>query len=947
MNGFIALLLLQLAAVAPNGTPPVGEVSEQIQREAPEAGKTVQATDGRSAVTAAAVDASTAIGEAEATAAPAADAREEGKLASGPEEISQDHLRWLQEVQLLITEEERKSFLTLARDYQRDAFIRSFWRSRDPYPDTARNELRYRWEERVELARRKLGNVVDRRARVLLLNGEPVLRCARMGSELQPFRSEIWFYRYSDRYSDQFALIFFRNPGARDWELWEPWKAQAGRGQGVQGRNDASVRSPSGRRGGRTGRRGGGGDFDLSGGTGAQIAGRPTGERPGNSISPRVLRGIFGAEIPETCAEASGAASKLIQSKCVRGSCLEYTSLLMRIQTAPTPPNREWLPTFTSFSTEVPMGIETFEAALGLGFPGWYGQRTIFEGVLTVPLSEVSATELGGHRAYNFVLNGEVLRGKELFEHFRYQFNVPATSVDGVAMPLVFQRYLRAGDYTLILRLEDLSNGRFYRTERALSVPTADKTSALSGLNAIDPETARLLEEANAAIAAGESSIRIVKPLGELITGLMRFDTQVIGDTIDKVVFSLDGRPILTKAEPPYSVELDLGLLPRLLTLGATGLDANGKEVASDELIVNAGGYRFVVRLIEPKRGGQFSGAVRARATVEVPEGEALERVEFYLNEELVTTLYGPPLVQTILLPNDEIAYVQVVAYLTNGESVEDAAWINAPGFIDDVDVQFVELYTLVLDKDRRPVKYLTEADFAVREDGVPQEIRRFETVQNRSIRAAILLDTSASMEANLTTAQQAALAFFEQTIEPRDRLGLITFSDRPRLAVKFTNDLAAFGGGLAGLKCEGGTALYDSLIYSLFYFDGVQGQRALLVISDGEDERSRYGFEEALEYAQRAGVTIYTIGIDLARRETGIRRRLNRLASETGGRGFFIDSINELEDVYRVIQEELRSRYLIAYQSTNSERDDRFRGVEVDVSGRGLEASTLRGYFP
>jgi hypothetical protein len=92
--------------------------------------------------------------------------------------------------------------------------------------------------------------------------------------------------------------------------------------------------------------------------------------------------------------------------------------------------------------------------------------------------------------------------------------------------------------------------------------------------------------------------------------------------------------------------------------------------------------------------------------------------------------------------------------------------------------------------------------------------------------------------------------------------------------------------------------------------------------------------------------VTIYTIGIDLARREAGVRRKLSRLAEETGGRGFFIESVDELTAVYDVIQQELRSRYLIAYQSTNSSGEG-FRAVEVDIARRGLEATTLRGYFP
>ena len=875
---------------------------------------------------------------AKPTADLAADSQTEGGGAAPrppKEEISKDHLRWLRDVELLITEEERQAFLGLVREYQRNAFIRTFWHSRDPYPDTARNELRSRWDARADIARKLFGTLQGVRSRVLLLNGEPVLRCRQVGTATDRAKKEYWFYDYSERETRKFALIFYYDIQRRRWQLsnWstDPRFGFTGPTLRPKKETGASSRGVSDPRGNQ---------FELQRGF------TEPRNQPGTTLSDKVARKLFSTQIPEDCLDAQGSAAEIIRDIGRRGA-YAYQTVLEKIMTPPAPPNREWLPTFISFSTEVPEGGDTFESSLSVGFPGWYGQRTIFEGVLFVPLNEVEPSELGGHRVYNFVLNGEVLRGKELFEHFRYRFDIPASSVSTARIPLVFQRYLRAGDYTLVLRLEELATGRFHRQELPLSVPTAEQTTALAGLATTDPETARLLEEANAAIAAGETSVRLVKPLGEMLTGLMRFDTQVIGEQVDRVVFSLDDQAILTKTEPPYSVELDLGLLPRLLTLRAAALDSAGNEVASDELVINAGGYRFVVRLVEPRRGGQFSSAVRVRATVEVPEGESLDRLEIFLNEDRMATLYDKPWVHTLLLPNQEIAYVRAVAYLTSGDQVEDAAFINAPGLVEDVDVQFVELYTLVLGRDHRPVTNLRKEDFLVRENGVPQEIRRFETVKNRSIRAAILLDTSASMEENLDTAQQAALAFFEQTVEPRDRLGLITFSDRPHLAVKFTSDLATFAGGLAGLKCEGGTALYDSVIYSLFYFDGVQGQRALLVISDGEDERSRYGFEETLEYARRAGVTLYTIGIDLARREKGIRRRLTRLAEETGGRGFFIDSIEELAEVYQVIQEELRSRFLIAYQSTDSETDNRFRAVEVEVEGRGLEATTLRGYFP
>ena len=296
-------------------------------------------------------------------------------------------------------------------------------------------------------------------------------------------------------------------------------------------------------------------------------------------------------------------------------------------------------------------------------------------------------------------------------------------------------------------------------------------------------------------------------------SGLERFDTLTTGPDISEVEFALDGKPILRKNRPPFSVELDLGQVPRTRTLTATAYDAAGHEVASDQALLNASAHRFSIRLIEPRRGKHYQSSLRAEAQVEVPEDSSLDRVEFYLNETLVATLYQEPFTAADrrCLPESQIAYVRAVAYLTDGNSTEDLVFVNAPENLEEVDVQFVELYTTVVDRSKHPVSDLPRDAFAVAEDGVPQKLVRFEQLQNLPIHVAVLLDTSASMEPSLDVARQAALGFFQQAITPRDRAALIPFNDQPTLAVKMTNRIEDLAGGLAGLKAERGTSLYDS----------------------------------------------------------------------------------------------------------------------------------------
>jgi Ca-activated chloride channel family protein len=266
---------------------------------------------------------------------------------------------------------------------------------------------------------------------------------------------------------------------------------------------------------------------------------------------------------------------------------------------------------------------------------------------------------------------------------------------------------------------------------------------------------------------------------------------------------------------------------------------------------------------------------------------------------------------------------------------------------MENLEIQFVELFITVLDKDKHPVMGLEMDDFRIFEDGQAQEPRRFEKVTNLPIHAGILLDVSASMDEKLSTALKAALGFLEEAVTPKDRATIVTFNDHPNLAVKFTNDMPTLASGLAGLRAERGTALYDSIIFSLYYFNGIKGQRALILLSDGDDQHSRFLWEDAIEYSRRAGVSIYSIGLTLGKKGGNAKKKLIKLAQETGGRSFFINDVNELPEVYRIIQEELRSRYFIAYQSTNTADDLGFRTVEVELDKSGLEAKTLRGYYP
>ncbi|HEY4597639.1 MAG TPA: GWxTD domain-containing protein, partial [Thermoanaerobaculia bacterium] len=556
--------------------------------------------------------------------------------------LPEAYQKFLAEVEILITDEERTTFLALTKDYQRDAFIQQFWTVRDDVKRTAKNELRERWEANLQQARFLFGeDLHDARIRAMLLNGPPAERVESNCSMLL-YPLEVWFYEPNKKLREPFVLVLYRRWGTGPFKLWYPIEE----GPEVFFAQSINERNP----------------------------GR------GHSIEE-----IAGPAASSPCGDDEHAQKILAGIRWVLANARDWIYIQPLIDEPSKPPGGEWVSAFNSYSTDVPAGTPPLTARLDLAFPGRWQTRTVMQGVVTVPAGAAGQAKLGEARSYNLLLNGELLSNGELFDSFRYKFDLPAAPADSPseALPLAFERPLRPGDYTLVLKLEDVNSGRVYREERPLAVPAMETLAPAPSVARTpeEQESARILAEANAALRSGETTIKLIPPAGELQSGMRRFDTLTTGSGVDKVTFSLDGKPVLTKRALPFSVELDLGTSPRTRTLAVAAFDVQGNTLATDELQINAApGNRFRVHLVEPQQGKRYQSSLLARAEVEVPQDETLERVELYLNDARIATLYQPPWVHPVVLPKGEsLAYVRAVAYLTDGSSAEHLVFVNAP----------------------------------------------------------------------------------------------------------------------------------------------------------------------------------------------------------------------------------------------------------------------------
>lgn len=275
------------------------------------------------------------------------------------------------------------------------------------------------------------------------------------------------------------------------------------------------------------------------------------------------------------------------------------------------------------------------------------------------------------------------------------------------------------------------------------------------------------------------------------------------------------------------------------------------------------------------------------------------------------------------------------------------------PTFRTGVDV--VSLNVTVTDADMRFVTDIDQEGFQVYEDGVQQEITFFSRRQ-LPIALALLMDTSASMDERMTTAQEAAIGF-SRRLRPEDIAEIIDFDSRVDILQTFTNDVDKLENAIRQTSAGGSTSLYNALYISLkemkqapLRVEDVR-REAIVVLSDGEDTSSLVTFEEVLELAKRSETAIYSIGLksDDSRSRSGFREAdfvLRQLAQETGGRAFFPDDAEDLPAIYEQISDELSSQYSLGYVSANPLRNGRWRRIIVQLDRENVRARTKQGYY-
>ena len=806
---------------------------------------------------------------------------------------------------LLLTPEQRTEMRSLD-EAGRDSFIEAFYKKTQG--------LREGITQRRRLADSLFASASDVRWQIAFLNGMPAARLVvDCGTAFKP--SEVWTYHvgvYSKtgKPIEHGVVVFRQGPGepyrlwlpldskralyTSDMEYWlEQWEELRGYISGA--RFDLQVCEEAAKKIDRA--------TGVPGLTGAHSSGS------GFTIKP-IDNGSYLATPKDLAAWAVAAAATK----------------------APPVPN--------------PLEVSDFE----LHFPELQGQRMRVRALVQVPTKGLQTMDDGGKAVYALNIQGVVEENGKPFEELRVRFRLPVPQ-NNEPLVLAVDRSLRL-EKSFVLRLvvKDETSGSEVRLARGFLVPTVatPETIAANGPNGAPLSAANTGVLVPLTVQKGKDGLILMPPPVDVVLGLWRAEALVSGDKIKKVTFLVDGTTQLTRTAPPFSAEVRLSRFPTEQTVRAEGYDEKSQLVAADEVVVNQPRGALGAWIVDPPKGRRInSGKVLARAELMVPDGRRVDSVEFKINDTVVTKLAKPPWQAEVDIPEAaDLAYITVGVTLDDGSHAEAVRFVKSPQYLEEVDVNLVELYVAVTDKNNQPVQGLPQDDFEVYEGGKKQEIAKFELVENLPLTVGVLLDTSGSMASSIGTAERAAGDFLHRVLKPKDKAFAVSFSDRPRLDMPPTDDIDAVALSINGLQAVGDTALHDALVQSLYYFRGMQGQRALVLLSDGDDNSSYFKYKDALEYAKRSGVAIYTIGFNLSKIGGGIRAKLNELSESTGGRLFTTDKPQDLPAIYAQIEKELRSRYLVAYNSDQKGAQAGYREIEVKVKKPGLKARTIRGTY-
>jgi VWFA-related protein len=367
--------------------------------------------------------------------------------------------------------------------------------------------------------------------------------------------------------------------------------------------------------------------------------------------------------------------------------------------------------------------------------------------------------------------------------------------------------------------------------------------------------------------------------------------------------------------------------------------------VASTQVPVRAAAPRLSIKITAPIDGDFIFGKTQIKA--EVKSGEKIPglRVEFSVGGRLIFIAREGPFECFHDFGDDSRSWViEAKAVTPDGPKISDTIVTRRLEIHYREEVDRVLVAVSVTDKDRSFIEGLTRESFALLEDNQKQEILEF-GVEKRPITLGVLIDTSGSMKEEIGQVQEAAKAFVT-TLRPQDNAFIVDFDEKVFLLQDITSDHEKLQEAIEGTDAEGGTALYDALYVSYYKMKPIDGRKAIVALTDGDDTNSSFPFKRVEELTRTHDVIVYAIGLGTSVMDVSMRTTFKQLADDSGGRAFFPRNAEALAGVYEQIAADLRSQYFLTYTATNRDFDGSWRKIRVECDHPEARLKTRRGYY-
>jgi Ca-activated chloride channel family protein len=340
------------------------------------------------------------------------------------------------------------------------------------------------------------------------------------------------------------------------------------------------------------------------------------------------------------------------------------------------------------------------------------------------------------------------------------------------------------------------------------------------------------------------------------------------------------------------------------------------------------------LRIVSPAEGDYVIGPVRIVAVIE-PAASARDvtRVAFFADGRQVCATARPPY-ECEWYAGDRVTehLFRVVATLRNGSQLVQNVRTRSLTVTETVDVDVIQVTAVVTDGDGRFIRGLTKKDFRVFDNGQLQPISDF-AAENIPLELVSVIDVSSSMRDSIGVVKDAAKRFLTG-IAPADQVTVLAFNENIFPLARRATDHAARTRAVDRMEAWGGTALYDAIIQAIEILGRQSGRRAIVLFSDGDDQSSHAALDDAIRATEGSDATIYAIGQGRAVSAPALQKLLRQISTVSGGRAFFSNDPQRLDSVFTEILEDLRNQYLISYPAPDSQRNDDWHTIKLEVAG-------------